>query len=137
MIARLPDWPERLAEAVENARSKPFRWGGRDCALFAADCAAALTGRDPLSHVRGQYETRMGAAFTLARLGCEDVAQLADTLWPRVRLALARRGDWVISPPGAPMALGVCLGKQAAFLAPEGFAFRHTALCSAAWKVGE
>lgn len=156
-IARLPDWPERLSDAIKAASGRPFSWGAHDCALFAADCALAVTGIDPLEPVRGAYASERGAMRVLRRLGCEDVEQLADlVIGARVPLALARRGDWVAirepgirdrgsddgpSPGPYPLtsgpALGVCLGAQAAFLQENGLTFRRTLACAAAWKIGD
>jgi hypothetical protein len=136
--ARLPDWPERLADTIKAASGRPFSWGAHDCALFAADCARAITGVDPLTHVRGEYASARGAARVLRRLGCDDVAQLAALVaGPEVPLVGARRGDWVLCPPTDGVVLGVCLGARAAFVMENGVTFRPTLDCAAAWKIGE
>ncbi|MGD9538559.1 MAG: hypothetical protein AB7P52_11585 [Alphaproteobacteria bacterium] len=134
---RLPDWPERLSDAVEAARGRPFSWGTHDCALFAADCARAITGHDPLAAVRGTYGTAQGAARVLRRLGGDDLGALAALVGgPAIPVAWARRGDWVLIEEMPEKALGVCLGLNAAFVTERGLTFRPTARCAAAWKIG-
>ena len=138
VIPRLPDWPDRLADAIKAASGREFLWGSHDCALFAADCALAISGVDPIAHVRGEYSSARGAARVLKRLGCADVAQLADlVVGDRALLAYARRGDWVLCPTGDGVALGVCVGAQAMFLQESGLTFRPTLSCAAAWMIGE
>ncbi len=136
-MQRLDDWPTLLADAIKAASGRPFSWGEHDCALFAADVCLAITGHDPLAHVRGAYSSAFGAALTLRRLGCNDVAELADqVIGPRERIEAAQRGDWVLSPDDEARALGVCLGPRSAFLAPVGMTTRLTLDCSACWKIG-
>jgi hypothetical protein len=150
---RRADWPERLAEVVKVATGRPFSWGENDCALFAADCAMAMTGVDPLAHVRGEYSSELGAARVLRRLGCDDVAQLADqVIGARIDVGFAQRGDWLMieeervagnalttADAGrrkTVCALGVCLGAQGAFHGPDGMGHVRTLACRAAWPVG-
>lgn len=137
MPPRLSDWPERLSDAIEAARGRPFSWGEHDCALFAADCALAITGRDPLAAVRGSYGTAQGAARVLRRLGCADLGALAALIGgPEIPVAWARRGDWMLAPQDDEKALGVCLGLKAAFVTTQGLTFRPTIKCAAAWRIG-
>jgi hypothetical protein len=136
--SRLPDWPDHLSGAIEAARGRPFSWGVHDCALFAADCALAITGHDPLAAVRGSYGTAQGAARVLRRLGCADLAALAALVGgPEIPVVGARRGDWVLAPHDDEQALGVCLGLNAAFVTTQGLTFRPTIRCAAAWRIGE
>lgn len=140
-MRRLDDWPSLLADEIKAASGRPFLWGGHegghDCALFAADCCRAITGVDPLAHVRGQYSTNIGAAFVLHHLGCADVAELADqVIGPRERIELAQRGDWVLAPEDEDRALGVCAGQRSLFAAPHGLTARLTLDCASCWKIG-
>ena len=64
---RKEDWPERLMALIAERRSRPFAWGEQDCALFACDAVAAMTGADPAAWFRGRYRTRRGAYALLKR----------------------------------------------------------------------
>lgn len=53
MIARLPNWPERMRALIAQRLHAPFQWGVNDCALFAADAVLAQTGIDFAEDLRG------------------------------------------------------------------------------------
>lgn len=65
---RFRDWQSRIAEFVASRERAPFVWGSNDCALFACDAIAAISGHDPAADVRG-YKTERGAARVIKRLG--------------------------------------------------------------------
>ena len=67
-MKRLEDWPERLAAFVEARRAMPFRWGQNDCALFAADAVAAVTGVDLAERWRGLWARMQARLFRRAPL---------------------------------------------------------------------
>lgn len=141
-LPRLAGWPERLADTIKAASGRPFSWGTHDCALFAADCALAITGIDPVRKSLGNYSSALGATRALRRLGCADVGQLADlVIGARVPIARARRGDWVLAVEGrddrAIVGLGVCVGVNSVVLAESGLTMRPTLGCAAAWMIGE
>ena len=134
---RRHDWPERLVETISAARTKTFRWGRHDCALFACDCIQAMTGADPAKRFRGAYRTPGGALRALKRLErVTGLEALADrVLGPQIPVARARRGDLVLAERGDGPALGVVTGSQAAFLGPEGLEMLPLAETSTAWRV--
>ena len=157
---RLPGWELRLAEALEEARQRPFAWGSHDCVSWAAAVRRRLTGRStPWS---GRWRTRLGAARVLRRSGHRDLADavraaLGEPL-PTVRLA--GRGDVVLIETGdltraaagdltgdatalttalttgiAGQALGICIGAEGAFVAPRGLIRRRMGDCALAWRI--
>ena len=136
-MTRRHDWPERLAEVVRAARGKRFAWGRHDCATFAFDCAAAMTGVDRLADFRGRYRTPKGAQRALRRIGgVTTLEDLATALTKRPALPeTAQRGDLVLIDSDLGPALGVCLGARAAFVGAHGLAFVPTAAARRAWRV--
>lgn len=141
MITRRSDWPERLYAVVEAAKAKPFVWGEHDCALFACDCAKAMTGYDFAHKFRGRYRTARGGSMALWRIeGVRSLAELADKyLGPRIIPSLARRGDAVmveIIRASYRHALGVCLGAEAAYPGLNDLMFLPVGKATAAWPVG-
>ena len=66
---RSADWPERLADMIEQRRSEPFAWGANDCCLFPADVVRAMTGFDFAAAWRGQYDSAIGAQRQLDEAG--------------------------------------------------------------------
>ncbi len=134
---RYHDWPERLFEVIRKAQSSDFKWGENDCALFACDCAHAMTGVDHAADFRGKYKTRKGALAALARIeGVKTLPELADKyLGERIALVNAQRGDVVLLAADSVEALGVVAGSYAVFLAPNGIQTMLLEKCICAWRV--
>lgn len=140
-MARAENWPKRLNDAVDAARSKPFEWGTHDCCLMAADMIYAITADDPAASFRGTYSTEAEAAELIASHG--SLKKLVQSIatprgWISTKPALARRGDLVMftSPVTNQPALGICLGRDSVFpSASGGLGFVNTTECSAAWRV--
>src|SRR5690242_2031629 len=119
---RFEDWPERLGEAIAAAQGKPFVWGERDCALWAFEVVAAMTGVDHAADCRGTYGDRDGSLRCLARVfgcGLEDAvtSRLGD---PLPTALFAQRGDVVSIATEEGPALGICIGAELAFIAQSG-----------------
>jgi len=134
--ARIQGWESRLVEAIETARGKPFRWGRHDCATFAFDLRRALTGSyDVTALWRGRYSTARGAVLVMRRLGWQSLEAAGRDLLgePLPSVHLARRGDLVLANTG--LGFGICLGAQAAGIAPEGLILVPMSSCALAWRV--
>lgn len=124
-ISRRPGWRSRLAETIEARRRLPHAWGRNDCALFAADCIAAMTGTDPAASMRGRYRSASGAARMLKEGGHADLRALAASLLEEIAPAHARAGDVAAFRVGPPedrpsWALGVVTGERVTVLRPDG-----------------
>jgi len=138
MLTRKNDWPERLAAVVRAAAARPFEWGRQDCALFACDCIAAMTGADPAAAFRGRYRTARGAARALRRIaGVDDLGALATkVLGAPVAPAFARRGDIAEVPLLDGPGFGVVLGREVAVVGVEGLLRVSMQTATRAWRVG-
>lgn len=140
-MPRAENWPKRLDDAVNAARTKPFAWGVHDCCMMAADIVYEITAVDIAAGYRGSYSDAAGAAEIIAASGGLEklVGSVVGPLgWTRTKPVLARRGDLVVftSPDTGQPALGVCLGRDSVFPAVGGgLGFIATAQCSTAWRV--
>lgn len=140
-MPRADNWPRRLDDAVNAARSIPFAWGTHDCCIMAANLVYEITAVDIAADYRGTYSDAEGAAAIIAAGG--GLANLVQSVvgplgWTRTKPVLARRGDLVVftSPDTGQPALGVCLGRESVFPAVGGgLGFIPTAECSTAWRV--
>ncbi len=133
---RLPGWELRLAEAIEAARDRPFRWGRHDCAIWAFDLRRDITGSyDVAALWRGRYTTGRGAVRVMRRLGWPSLGAAGRDLLgePLPSLNLAQRGDLVLANTG--LGFGVCVGARAAGIAPEGLVLVPLATCALAWPI--
>lgn len=140
---RIPGWERRLAEAIEAARDRPFRWGRHDCAIFAFDLRRDITGgHDVAALWRVRYTTARGAVRVMRRLGWSSLEAAGRDLLgePLDSVHLAQRGDLVLA--NTALGFGVCLGARAAGIAPVngpcdpgGLILVPMAACALAWRV--
>lgn len=109
---------ERFAALIRERTDQGFAHGERDCALFAADCVAALTGIDHAADVRGAYTTEQGAARLLARHG--GLAGVAGRVGPEIPPLCAAAGDVGLLAQDGREFLAVCVGPHWAAQGPAG-----------------
>lgn len=134
-IKRRSNWPAALDLFLQEKASQPFSWTENNCAFFAGDWVAILTGRDPVADYRIMTE------YALRRLSAMDycsslVATIAkDNGWVPCAPAFARRGDLVSFTVEERPAFGVCNGLLSAFAGPEGIVYRPTLTCQQAWRI--
>jgi hypothetical protein len=122
MATRCNNWPDLLTAYIERKRHEAFAWGSNDCCLFAADWVQIATGHDIAAQWRGQYASALSAHRALNRGG--GIERLVDEAGGmKIATALARRGDLVAQDGGDGVALGICVGSVAAFLARDGLQF--------------
>lgn len=93
-------------------RGQPGAFGTDDCLCFAAACAQAITGRDPIAHLRGRYDSEISARRLMVENGWSDMGDVAASIFPEVPFAQARSGDWahVMQADGTD-GLGVVVGE--------------------------
>jgi hypothetical protein len=126
-------WEHALADYLAGQREAIFKWGSNDCALFTAGAVAAMTGTDPLGSVRGKWRSQAGAGRAIRQAGFASIEDWVSSLFDPVEPVFVQRGD-IVMIDGA---LGICIGKDAVFLAEEapGLNRRPIAHCARAWRV--
>lgn len=140
---RAIDWERRLTDAVKTGLRARFEWGTHDCVTFASRCVVAVLGDAQgaplIAGWSGAYDSEAGAAELLARMGGLEASVRARLGEPLASTLKARRGDLVLLRAGfgsEDPALGICVGKHAAFAAPFGLAHVSIDECALAWRVG-
>ena len=133
---RSADWPERLADMIEQRRSEPFAWGANDCCLFPADVVRAMTGFDFAAAWRGQYDSAIGAQRQLDEAGGMVALVTAALGAPRDNPQMAVRGDVVCVDIDGRLTLGVVTGSGS-WCAPgeSGLIFRPMSEVQMVWEV--
>ena len=140
-MIRHPDWPSRLDRYVRSAQGKRFRRGRDDCALFACGAIAAMTGEDPGAWFRGRYRSAFAARHALRLFAGGGLAETVEKLAERhqateVAPLQARRGDLVLAQGFEGIdALGICVGRAAAFMMPRGLTFVPMDRVLRAWRI--
>lgn len=129
---RRHDWPEQLAQFIDERRHAPFAWGTNDCALFAADAIERMTGVDLAKHLRG-YKTERGALGKIRKVGgLRNFAQDLTDKHP----GMAQRGDVVLANMEGRETFGVVVGGGVyAAPGPDGLVFRPMSEAVAAFGV--
>lgn len=134
MTTRRDNWPNLLAQFIEQRRGQPFAWSVNDCCTFAADWVAVCTGTDHAQPWRGRYSSGLGAVRFLDEAG--GVEALVDALGlQRVAPQVAGRGDIVAQEAGRGITLGICLGVTTAFVAKTGLVFGPITNVETAWRI--
>lgn len=141
---RLPGWAERLAQCVEVARTRRFRWGEHDCCLWTAAVVQALTGYDLGEPFRGTYGTSDGASGRIRQDGVEGLGELLASLafrwgFPEILPTLAQRGDVVLCDTsgraGWPVSCGICVGSVVLSTGREGLIALPLSSGLRAWSI--
>jgi hypothetical protein len=125
----------RLATFVEEKRDQPFDWKHNNCAFFACDWIAILTGVDPVADLR-----LLTARELVNIVNGKPMPMLADMIAEKYGYAVttvsqARRGDVVETETPDGPALGVCLGATSVFPGKDGTVFIKTYSCRRAWRI--
>lgn len=140
-VGRCEQWPTVLDAFVAERSGAGFDWVRNNCAFFASDWVARLTGIDPAAGYRDGVTSALSAARALAALapagGLAEAltAALARWDWPECPPAFARRGDLVSCESGTGPALGLCLGARSAFVGPAGLVYIQTLNARRAWRI--
>lgn len=134
---RRPDWPERLAELLENSRTQPFVWGQHDCAQFALKVLKAVDARDWSQLSFAPYRSARKAKRVLQEMGFENAQELAEALLGPAYTPLreAKRGDLAAVPTPQGPALGVVVGAQVAAPGKSGLVLTPLAQALACWRI--
>ena len=116
-MARLPDWPARLAALLIAVETRPFHAHRWNCGRFALAAVLATTGQRPAWRSLSSLEATADSAG-----------------FPRIPPAFARVGDVVLA--GDPPRLGVVVdGGRAAFVGPRGLVRAPLIACTIAWRI--
>ena len=133
---RVDGWERRFATVIDGARYQPFEWGAWDCFLFASEVEMALVERRSFSDLIGRYDDAKSALRLLKSRGWISSGDAADEVYSRVPLLQAQRGDFVeLDGQGEMLALGVCIGRDAAGVGPHGLEFTPLSNGYRAWRV--
>jgi hypothetical protein len=134
-LMRVRGWEILLVQLIDAAQGQEFVWGQHDCATWALDVAASITGQPSAVSWRGRYSTEIGAARHLRKLGCQTVEDLAGQLLgdPLPAVLLAQRGDLLLGGPER--ALGVCVGSEGRFLTEAGLIGVPLRGCAMGWRI--
>lgn len=131
---RYPDWEMRLAAYLEPLRDQPFKWGTNDCAMFAGGAVKAMTGFDPMHGLRG-YRSEAAAERVVQERGKGTLIRTVNSMFARVPVGMAHRGDLVLVDGGLALAMGDIALQVGQHGEHQGLIRRPRAEWRKAWRV--
>lgn len=126
-----------VLDQYRSARGSGFAWNAiDDCLGWAAAVAMELTGRDPIAHIRGRYDSAVGARRVMVEEGWSGLADVARSCFREIPLAEARFGDWaVIANIDGTETIGVVAGAMIAAKTEAGMGQTPRSRATAAFRV--
>ena len=131
-MARLSTWDAALSAYIRSKRGEPFEYGVNDCCTFISGAVIAMTGEDPMSEFRGQYDSLTSSVRVLKEIGAGNLESTLDAKFPVVPIGRAQRGDIAFFEDSA----GIVAGSFAWFVSDEGLERVGRGLWDKAWSVG-
>jgi hypothetical protein len=129
---RIISWEEALVNYIAIKRNEPFEYGVNDCCLFAAGAVEAITGQDPMSEFRGQYDSLKTSLKVIKEIGAGTLEATMDGKFPEVEIGHAQRGDLAFFDDS----IGVVMGGFAYFVSDDGLERVNRSLWDKCWGVG-
>ena len=129
---RISTWEDALVNYVALKRHEPFEYGVNDCCMFAAGAVLEMTGEDPMSEFRGEYDSLKGSLKVIKEIGAGTLELTLDGKFPEVSIGYAQRGDLAFFDGS----VGVVIGDFAYFASDDGLERVPRDLWDKCWSVG-
>ena len=125
-------WEQNLSDYIESVRDVPFEYGKHDCCCFISGSIEAMTGIDPMSEFRGQYDSLKSSIKALRDIGLGNLENTLDSKFPEIAIGNAGRGDLALFEDS----VGVVAGSFAWFVSDDGLERVPMEYWQKAWRVG-
>ena len=129
---RISTWEDALVNYVALKRHEPFEYGVNDCCMFAAGAVLEMTGEDPMSEFRGEYDSLKGSLKVIKEIDEGTLKLTLDGKFPEVSIGYAQRGDLAFFDGS----VGVVMGDFAYFASDDGLERVPRDLWDKCWSVG-
>ncbi|HEV8189435.1 MAG TPA: hypothetical protein VGP83_16900 [Pyrinomonadaceae bacterium] len=113
MLARRPDWQQRLQWYLTCNSTTVFHYGTFDCGLFVCDAIREMTDIDLAANYRERYDSRAGAkALMQLNSGTGSLLEVTEEITEhfgmlKIRPPFAQRGDVVLLKRSREYSLGL------------------------------
>ena len=134
-MGRLANWPDLLANHIEEWRHKKFEWGRADCALFCLYAEKAICGSSRFDDFIGQYRSAAGSVKALLKIGAGDLAASVGARLDEIEPVKAQRGDVALIDTPDGDALSLIVGDKVAAMGKDGLVFLPLSAAKKVWRV--
>lgn len=139
-LKRRYDWPVRLHEFIDKAKTSAFEWSVHDCVIgWAADAVLAMTDVDLVADFRGTYKDAKSALGILRKNGYSDLADAVADLLPECHPSRAHLGDIAAIADETSLlksSLGIINGETILVLREDGMGIVPRERATRTFKVG-
>lgn len=138
-MKRLPDWPRRLHDFLDEVKRKRFEWASNNCGEhFAAGAVLAVTGEDIAAPWRGRYKSAAGALRVMKNAGFMNLGDMVASVLPEIHPSRAKLGDIATVPADGPFgtSLGIINGEVILVLGENGMGVVPMSFATRVFAVG-
>lgn len=138
---RKSNWEYEFVIFMEEIKTKPFKWGDNDCALFVSGIVKAITDIDMEDGIRGSYSSEKEAQVLIETFGKGSLLKVGNKFakkygFRKIPILSAMRGDAVMAKVDGILFFGVCIGQQLALITSPGkFAIHPMSAAKTAWRI--
>ena len=145
---RADNWPQILADALNEVRETDFEWGKTDCLYWTNNVVEKMTGRNPIadychklgiSEIEQHYKSSKGFKRLLKKHKIKSFYDMVCNIYGQpIRATFAQRGDLVMldmEETEQRHTLGICRGQDVVFKSLESTFLVPLSSCSWAWRI--
>lgn len=132
---RVKNWENILLQEIAAAKLSKFSWGNNDCTIWSFKVISKISDINILPYLRGLYTDKKSAIKLLKekRLLYRVIEKIGA---PRNNILETKRGDLVLENINTGEdTLGICIGKDVAFLGIDGLVFLPIDKCYTSWEI--
>tara|TARA_Y100000004_G_scaffold28788_1_gene29621 strand:- start:408 stop:812 length:405 start_codon:yes stop_codon:yes gene_type:complete len=131
---RVENWEKKLSDYIEECRHKKFSWESNNCGQFVLEWEKILTGKTKFPEFYKKYTSLKQLKEKLQECGFKSWISIFNQRLSRINTKLAQRGDLVTAKANNSFCMGICLGRNCAFLGKYNLEFVSIDKIKYAWR---
>jgi hypothetical protein len=131
---RVQNWESKLSNYIEECRNKKFSWDSNNCGQFVLEWEKILMGKTKFPEFYKKYKSLKELKEKLKECGFKSWITLFNQRLTRINTQLAQRGDLVTLRAKNSFCMGICIGRNCAFLGDEKLEFVSIDHIQYAWR---
>ncbi len=131
---RVQNWESKLSNYIEECRNKKFSWDSNNCGQFILEWEKILIGETKFPEFYKKYKSLIELKEKLKECGFKSWITLFNQRLTRINTKLAQRGDLVTLKSKNSFCMGICIGRNCAFLGDDKLEFVSIDQIKYAWR---